>query len=144
MSLEVQAPCNRTIDSGRRHQRIRDGHVRSRGRASTCEIKYVQIDSLCALCTGTYMLSSRFLTKKVFPVENPSATPLTEIYPWTSLWAQKFLKAPLRGGRRCAPRARAREIATESKKLVRTQNLARNDPKIRFGCIQILIYVRSA
>ena len=78
------------------------------------------------------MLSSRFLTKKVFPVDNPSAIPLTEISPWTSLRAQNFLKAPLRGGRRCAPRARAREIATESKKLVRTQNLARNDPKIHF------------
>ena len=25
---------------------------------------------------GTYMHSSRFLTKKVFPVDNPSATPL--------------------------------------------------------------------
>ena len=75
------------------------------------------------------MLSSRFLTKKV---DNPSAIPLTEIFPWASLWAQNFLKAPLRGEGRCAPRARAGAIATESKKLVRTQNLARNDPKIRF------------
>ena len=28
---------------------------------------------------GTYMHSSRILTKKVFPVDNPSAIPLTEI-----------------------------------------------------------------
>ena len=75
------------------------------------------------------MHSSRFLTKKVFPVDNPSAIPLTEIPPWASLWAQNFLKAPLRGGGRCAPRARARVIVTESKKLVRTQNLAGNDTK---------------
>ena len=64
--------------------------------------------------------------KKVFPVENPSATPLTEISPMGSLWAQIFLKAPLRGGRRCAPRARAWTIATESKKWVRTHNLGQN------------------
>ena len=78
------------------------------------------------------MLSSRFLTKKVFPVENPSATPLTEISPMGSLWAQNFLKAPLRGGGRCAPRASARAIATESQKWVRTHNLAQNDPQMHF------------
>ena len=71
--------------------------------------------------------------KKDFPVDNPSAIPLTDISPMGSLWAQNFLKAPLRGGGRCAPRARARAIATESKKWVRTQNLARMTPKFIFG-----------
>ena len=48
-------------------------------------------------------------------VDNPSAIPLTDISPMGSLWAQNFLEAPLRGGGRCAPRARAWTIATESK-----------------------------
>ena len=71
--------------------------------------------------------------KKVFPVDNPSAIPLTDISPMGSLWAQNFIKAPLRGGGRCAPRASARAIATESQKWVRTHNLPKMTPKCIFG-----------
>ena len=89
------------------------------------------------------MHSSRFLTKKVFPVDNPSAIPLTEISPMDVPVGPKFSKG-------AAPRQEAlRPTRTRAggrhrvDQLVRTRNIAQNDPKFILASFRARFWVRT-
>ena len=71
--------------------------------------------------------------EKGFPRRQPQCHPAHGNFSHGLPVGPKFSNgaAPRREAMRTT-RARARAIAIESKKLVRTQNLARNDPKIHF------------